>query len=280
MFFALYTIGSGDDVQLESFNNNLTTTIGSILFGVFHVTNISILFSMLIAMLTKSFDSILVIHNILLKRLFRVLIFKIFNFKEHSDIQWKFSRTKLYMEYIKEASVLPIPLNIIPTPALMFAYIRKMCLSQKAKRKHSQKMKQNQIKSQQRSQNSMSNYSGVRKKYEDELTFKKVMQRVAKRFLLHNHREKDNVKESDFDELKQDVQIVRFEMMNDIALINENLLRYSRVLHSGMSLIGEYFLNGHEVLCHKTANSFQKFQKGDTKCDFQEEEEIILSNKK
>ena len=66
MFFALYTIGSGDDVKIDPFKNELTTYFGSILFGTYHITNISILFSMLIAMLTKSFDSILVIDLYLL----------------------------------------------------------------------------------------------------------------------------------------------------------------------------------------------------------------------
>ena len=40
------------------------------------------------------------------------------------------------------------------------------------------------------------------------------MERVIKRFLLHNNRENEDVRESDFDELKQDVQMVRFEMLN------------------------------------------------------------------
>ena len=31
------------------------------------------------------------------------------------DTEWKFSRSRLYMEFIKEGSTLPIPLNIIPT---------------------------------------------------------------------------------------------------------------------------------------------------------------------
>jgi hypothetical protein len=60
MFFALYTIGGGSVVYMNPFSNELTPKFGSILFGVYHITNISILMSMLIAMLTKSFESILV----------------------------------------------------------------------------------------------------------------------------------------------------------------------------------------------------------------------------
>jgi len=32
------------------------------------------------------------------------------------DIEWKFVRSKLYMEYIRQGSPLPVPFNIIPTP--------------------------------------------------------------------------------------------------------------------------------------------------------------------
>lgn len=60
MFFALYALGESDDVVIAPFNNNLTPNFGYVLFGMFHITNITVLLSMLISMLTKSFESILV----------------------------------------------------------------------------------------------------------------------------------------------------------------------------------------------------------------------------
>ena len=60
MFFALYALGESDEYNIEPFQNELTPIFGFFLFGFFHVSNITILFSMLIAMLTKSFESILV----------------------------------------------------------------------------------------------------------------------------------------------------------------------------------------------------------------------------
>ena len=61
MFFALYTLGEQDDVLIEPFENQLTPNFGYVLFGMFHISNITILMSMLIAMMTKSFDTIIVI---------------------------------------------------------------------------------------------------------------------------------------------------------------------------------------------------------------------------
>lgn len=87
------------------------------------------------------------------------------------------------------------------------------------------------------------------------------MERVAKRFLLHNHHEKDNLKESSFDELKQNMQIVRFEMLNDITTVKENLARYSRLLHCGLNLLGEYFLNDKEYTNCELLKKFEYFRK-------------------
>ena len=67
------------------------------------------------------------------------------------------------------------------------------------------------------------------------------MERVAKRFLLHNNRESEEVKESDFDELKQDIQMTRLEMLHDLKNNKENLWRYTGVLHRGLCILGEVF---------------------------------------
>ena len=47
------------------------------------------------------------------------------------------------------------------------------------------------------------------------------MQRIVKRFLLHKQRETDEVGETDFEELKQDLQMVRYEMINDLKKSRE-----------------------------------------------------------
>ena len=42
------------------------------------------------------------------------------------DIEWKFVRSKLYMEYIRGGSPLPVPFNIIPAPHSALALITAM----------------------------------------------------------------------------------------------------------------------------------------------------------
>lgn len=65
------------------------------------------------------------------------------------------------------------------------------------------------------------------------------MQRIVKRFLLHKQRESDEVGEADFDELKQDLQMVRFEMVNDLKKSREETYRLINHLSSGLLLIGD-----------------------------------------
>lgn len=60
LFFALYTIGDSTDTLIKPFDNNLTVCIGYLLFGTFHIANITIMINMLIAMMTKSFEDIIV----------------------------------------------------------------------------------------------------------------------------------------------------------------------------------------------------------------------------
>ena len=84
------------------------------------------------------------------------------------------------------------------------------------------------------------------------------MERVAKRFLLHNKREKEDVKESDFDELKQDIQMVRHELNNDMFSYSKNLINYVAMLHRGISVLGEHFFRYNSN--SENSNKFKLFK--------------------
>lgn len=60
LFFALYTIGDSKDTLIGSYDNDLTVGVGYLLFCFFHIANITIMINMLIAMLTKSYENIIV----------------------------------------------------------------------------------------------------------------------------------------------------------------------------------------------------------------------------
>jgi hypothetical protein len=93
------------------------------------------------------------------------------------------------------------------------------------------------------------------------LNFQRVMQRIVKRFLLHKQRESDDVKESDFDELKQDLQMVRFEMLNDIKKSEEETLKYISLIHNGVAILGDEILKDVDDV--NLANRFKDFKQFD-----------------
>ena len=80
--------------------------------------------------------------------------------------------------------------------------------------------------------------------------------------MLHNNRDNEEIRESDFDEIKQDVQIVRFEMLNNLRQTKEDISRYVYVIHNGISLIGEYlFDSARNTDLAINFKSFQSYEK-------------------
>jgi hypothetical protein len=60
--------------------------------------------------------------------------------------------------------------------------------------------------------------------------------------LLRNQKEKEDIKNVDVDELKQDLQMVRYEIHNDLNNAKTNIFRTMDILHSNVTLVGEEFL--------------------------------------
>lgn len=67
------------------------------------------------------------------------------------------------------------------------------------------------------------------------------MERVARRFLLHNRRENEDAKESNFDDLKQELNMAKFEVLNNSRQIRHKLKDYESVLQQGFNLLAQYF---------------------------------------
>jgi hypothetical protein len=80
VFWSLFGLAEKEGVQLEDFDKQFTEIIGYLIYGAFNIASVIVLLNMLIAMMSKSYETI----------------------EEHADVEWKFARSKLYMEYIKE----------------------------------------------------------------------------------------------------------------------------------------------------------------------------------
>ncbi len=84
VFWSLFGLAEKEGVQLEEFNQRFTEIVGYLIYGTFNIASVIVLLNMLIAMMSKSYETI----------------------EEHADVEWKFARSKLYMEYIKEGRIL------------------------------------------------------------------------------------------------------------------------------------------------------------------------------
>jgi hypothetical protein len=65
------------------------------------------------------------------------------------------------------------------------------------------------------------------------------MQRIVKRLLLHKQRENDDFNDLDFDELKNDLQMIRYEMNNDSKKAREEIIEVLNHINLGIKIIGE-----------------------------------------
>ncbi|CAF0718901.1 unnamed protein product [Brachionus calyciflorus] len=229
IFWSIFGLGDSGNISLKPFNNQLTEFFGFILYGTFHIASIIVLLNMLIAMMTKSYESIL----------------------QDSDVEWKFARSRLYMESIKKGGTLPVPLNIIPTPKSIF-YIFKNIVG---------KIKGNEKKIPETSSDNGLDILARKSKIKngDELTYTIVMQRIVKRFLLHNQRESSDSNERNFEELKQDLQMIRYEMQNDLKKSKEESFHSITLLHAGLTILGdEIFKN--TTFMSENLNRFNEYK--------------------
>ncbi|CAK1542519.1 unnamed protein product [Leptosia nina] len=141
---------------------------GLLMFGSYSVINVIVLLNLLIAMMSNSYAHI----------------------DEHSDVEWKFARTRLWMSYFEDSPTLPPPFNILPTPKRIM-------------RLFGSKDKNKQVKVK------------VEKEKEDDVRYTAVMRALVWRYVSAMHRKLDDdpVTEDDINELKGDVSALRYELL-------------------------------------------------------------------
>ncbi|CAB3225282.1 unnamed protein product [Arctia plantaginis] len=161
-------------VGLENFElagiKSYTRFWGLLMFGSYSVINVIVLLNLLIAMMSNSYAMI----------------------DEHSDVEWKFARTRLWMSYFEEVATLPPPFNILPTPKLFL----KMLGIRKKDKLRKMKMKE-------------------QKEKEHDVRYTAVMRALVWRYVSAKHRKMvdEPVTEDDINELKVDVSALRYELL-------------------------------------------------------------------
>ncbi|KAK2565951.1 Short transient receptor potential channel 5 [Acropora cervicornis] len=84
----------------------ITQYAGEMLLGLYAIASLLVAINMLVAMISNTYQRV----------------------ADDADIQWKFSRTRMWMQYLDEGSVMPPPFNLIPPPRVVMNLCRRLCL--------------------------------------------------------------------------------------------------------------------------------------------------------
>ncbi|XP_028395064.1 short transient receptor potential channel 5-like [Dendronephthya gigantea] len=103
MFWALFDKIDLEDFETKDHTFEISAQTGKILFAFYSICAVMVALNMLIAMMTHSYEYI----------------------SQDEDIQWKFSRTQLWLEFVEKGSTLPSPYNLIPNPRAIYRFFRK-----------------------------------------------------------------------------------------------------------------------------------------------------------
>ena len=102
---------------------------GMMMFGTFSIINVVVLLNLLIAMMSNSYTLITVSvtfssSGIIMPRMNDgwMIWWMIWWMKEHSDMEWKFARARLWMSYFELGHTLPSPFNLIVTPKQLIRF--------------------------------------------------------------------------------------------------------------------------------------------------------------
>nr|CAD7264599.1 unnamed protein product [Timema shepardi] len=145
---------------------------GLLMFGSYSVINVIVLLNLLIAMMSNSYAMI----------------------TEHSDIEWKFARTRLWLSYFEESATLPPPFNIFPTPK----HIMKLLGMRKE-----DKLRR------------MSTRRKERHEKERDYRYTAVMRSLVWRYVstMHRQAEDNPVTEDDINEVKTEVSAMKCQLL-------------------------------------------------------------------
>ncbi|XP_060584215.1 short transient receptor potential channel 7-like isoform X6 [Ruditapes philippinarum] len=189
----VFSAGQGPGSAMTESSTDIVEGVGLFLFGIYHVVIIIVLINMLIAMMSHSFEAI----------------------QGDCDVEWKFARTKLWMNYMDDGSTLPVPFNMIPSPK-SFCYLwkcaRDLCIGNKnGKREYERKIRKTFIKRRRET---------VCKTLElkpDDTSYSDIMQRLVKRYLFKLERAKDET-----ERLKDSAANLQNIRTEEIELIDED----------------------------------------------------------
>ncbi|KAM3615882.1 uncharacterized protein V6R79_009015 [Siganus canaliculatus] len=209
LFWAIFGLSEVKSVVIN-IDHKFIENIGYVLYGVYNIIMVIVLLNMLIAMFNSSFQEI----------------------EDDADVEWKFARAKLWFSYFEQGGTLPVPFNLIPSPAsfvAMFLGIKDFFwdgLECRGKKYPNDETELNKVR---HLDLNLCIFS------------QKIMNRLIKRYILKAQRDKDSdeVNEGELKEIKQDISSLRYELLEksnrDMESVAKLLRKLEDVMHVQLS---------------------------------------------
>ncbi|XP_022085174.1 transient receptor potential-gamma protein-like isoform X3 [Acanthaster planci] len=186
LFWALFGLPDYTIVGLPGINHHFTEGVGHLLYAVYHIIAIVVLLNVLIAMMSNTYTRV----------------------EMDADIEWKFSRSKLWMSYFDELGTVPPPLNIIPTPKSIYYFVRwlfcDVCCREDLAKKYKERLR-----------------SIVD---ERQMKFREVSEQVVRRYHFEKrHQEEEDDQANILNELKQDISGFKYDMFEALSEMDKKI---------------------------------------------------------
>ncbi|XP_070555678.1 short transient receptor potential channel 4-like [Ptychodera flava] len=178
LFWGLFGMTELTTLRIQGTDHWFTENIGHILFAAYNVIAIVVLLNVLIAMMSNTYTRI----------------------EEDADMQWKFSRSSLWMSYYDETNTISPPFNVVPTWR-SFKYITKNMKNKLNGEKEERKRKKQSI------------FAKKEKEYRD------VIQQLVQRYIFAKRRSADDEEGGDplLMQLKEDISGFKYDMFEALT---------------------------------------------------------------
>ncbi|XP_033646603.1 short transient receptor potential channel 4-like isoform X1 [Asterias rubens] len=195
LFWALFGLPDLDILDLRHANHTFTEGVGTGLYAVYHIIAIVVLMNVLIAMMSNTYTRI----------------------EEDAEIQWKFSRSKLWMTYFEGRGTIPPPFNVVPTPKT-FGYICKWIWD----RLHGAQSRQ------EKKERNKAFMEEREKQYRD------IMGKLVRRYIFDAKRDDEEGNQEQWvNRIKQDISGFKYEMFEALSGMDSKMQDMETRIASG-----------------------------------------------
>ncbi|XP_077991004.1 short transient receptor potential channel 1-like [Glandiceps talaboti] len=179
LFWTLFGMVDLRSLDVAVTDHWLTEFMGYFLFGIYHIVAIVALLNILIAMMSNTYNRI----------------------EEDADLQWKYSRTNLWMCYYEESFALAPPFNLLPRLSRFTGYFTTNC----EQRRELKRREINQM----------------------DTKYKELAKQLVHRYFFAKKtallQQKDLTQEIWLMQMKNDVSGFRYNMLESLLSLNRNM---------------------------------------------------------